>query len=309
MKNNKIEDFIKNYDLDEKYKNRIPNPHFFYSGDEILREATSAILARKNILLVGDKSTGKNVLAENLAYLFKRPLWNLSFHINIDSSVLIGDDTLKNGNVIFREGPITKAANCGGFVVLDEINMAKNEAMAVLHSILDYRRIIDIPGYDIIKLHPATRFIATMNYGYQGTRELNEALLSRFVIIKMPLISRERLVELIKKEYPKMKNEYVGNIAFFFYDLKLKADAGEISRNAPDLRGIFDAIDLVKENLSLSSALELTIANKLFDPYEEEILKDLIKTRFEDNLFYRDIFTEWFDLLWQIKIQEKKKIE
>lgn len=309
MKNNKIEDFIENYELDEKYQNRIPNPHFFYSGDEILREATSAILAGKNILLVGDKSTGKNVLAENLAYLFKRPLWNLSFHINIDSSVLIGDDTLKNGNVIFREGPITKAANCGGFVVLDEINMAKNEAMAVLHSILDYRRIIDIPGYDIIKLHPATRFIATMNYGYEGTRELNEALLSRFVIIKMPLISRERLVELIKKEYPKMKDEYVGNIAFFFYDLKLKADAGEISRNAPDLRGIFDAIDLVKEDLSLSSALELTIANKLFDPYEEEILKDLIKTRFKDNLFFKDIFTEWFDLLWQIKIQKKKKIE
>lgn len=292
MKNNKIEEFIKNYDLDEKYKNRIPDPHFFYSGDEILQKAVSAVLAGKNILLVGDKSTGKNVLAENLAYLFKRPLWNLSFHINIDSSVLIGDDALKNGNVLFREGPITKAANCGGFVVLDEINMAKNEAMAVLHSILDYRRIIDIPGYDIIKLHPATRFIATMNYGYEGTRELNEALLSRFVIIKMPLISRERLVELIKKEYPSMKDEYVGNIAFFFYDLKLKAEAGEISRTAPDLRGIFDAIDLVREDLSLISALELTIANKLFDSYEEELLKDLIKSRFKENLYFKDIFQE-----------------
>lgn len=308
MKNTKIDDFIKNYELEEKYKERIPNPHFFYSGDKILKEAVSAVLAGKNILLVGDKSTGKNVLAENLAYLFKRPLWNLSFHINIDSSVLIGDDTLKNGNVLFREGPITKAANCGGFVVLDEINMAKNEAMAVLHSILDYRRIIDIPGYDLIKLHPATRFIATMNYGYEGTRELNEALLSRFVIIKMPLISRGRLVELIKKEYPNMKDEYVGNIAFFFYDLKLKAEAGEISRHAPDLRGIFDAIDLVREDLSLNSALQLTIANKLFDPYEEEILRDLIKTRFEENLYFKDIFQEWF-LLWKIKILEKKKIE
>ena len=308
MKNTKIEDFIKKYELEEKYKERIPNPHFFYSGDEILREAVSAVLAGKNILLVGDKSTGKNVLAENLAHLFKRPLWNLSFHINIDSSVLIGDDTLKNGNVLFREGPITKAANCGGFVVLDEINMAKNEAMAVLHSILDYRRIIDIPGYDLIKLHPATRFIATMNYGYEGTRELNEALLSRFVIITMPLISRDRLVELIKKEYPNMKDEYVGNIAFFFYDLKLKAEAGEISRHAPDLRGIFDAIDLVREDLSLNSALQLTIANKLFDTYEEEILRDLINTRFEENLYFKDIFQEWF-LLWKIKILEKKKIE
>ena len=306
MKNSKIEDFINNYELDEKYKNRIPDPHFFYSGDEILNQAISAILAGKNILLVGDKSTGKNVLAENLAYIFKRPLWNLSFHINIDSSVLIGDDTLKNGNVLFREGPITKAANCGGFVVLDEINMAKNEAMAVLHSILDYRRLIDIPGYDIIKLHPATRFIATMNYGYEGTRELNEALLSRFVIIKMPLISKERLFTLIQKEYPNMKVEYVNDISSFFYDLKLKAEAGEISRNSPDLRGIFDAIDLVKEDLSLNSSLELTLSNKLFDPYEEEILKDLIKTRFEENLLHEDIFIKW---LWQIKIQNFKKIE
>lgn len=131
-----------------------------------------------------------------------------------------------------------------------------------------------------------------MNYGYEGTRELNEALLSRFVIIKMPLISRDRLVELIKKEYPNMKDEYVGNIAFFFYDLKLKAEAGEISRHAPDLRGIFDAIDLVREDLSLNSALQLTIANKLFDPYEEEILRDLIKTRFEENLYFKDIFQE-----------------
>ncbi len=89
-----------------------------------------------------------------------------------------------------------------------------------------------------------------------------------------------------------MKDEYVGNIAFFFYDLKLKAEAGEISRTAPDLRGIFDAIDLVREDLSLTSALDLTIANKLFDPYEEEILKDLIKTRFKENLYFKDIFQE-----------------
>ena len=53
----------------------------------------------------------------------------------------------------------------------------------LLHETLDYRRCIDIPGYDQIRLHPASRFIATMNYGYAGTRELNEALASRFVVI------------------------------------------------------------------------------------------------------------------------------
>lgn len=44
------------------------------------------------------------------------------------------------------------------------------EAMAVLHSTLDFRRCIDVPGYERMKLHPATRLIATMNYGYFGTK-------------------------------------------------------------------------------------------------------------------------------------------
>lgn len=131
-----------------------------------------------------------------------------------------------------------------------------------------------------------------MNYGYEGTRELNEALLSRFVIIRMPLISRERLEDLIKKEYPSMMEDYVRDISNFFYDLKLKAEAGEISTTAPDLRGIFDAIDLVREDLPLTSALDLTIANKLFDPFEEEILRDLIRTRFKEDLYFKNIFQE-----------------
>ena len=46
--------------------------------------------------------------------------------------------------------------------------MAKNDAVSVLHAALDYRRIIDVPGYDKIPLHPAARMIGTMNYGYAG---------------------------------------------------------------------------------------------------------------------------------------------
>ena len=64
--------------------------------------------------------------------------------------------------------------------------MAKNDAVSVLHATLDYRRSIDVPGYDKIELHPAARFIGTMNYGYAGTKELNEALVSRFLVIQMP---------------------------------------------------------------------------------------------------------------------------
>lgn len=287
---NKIKKFQKNYQTEEKFLSRIPNPRFDFLGDDILNEAIAAILSGKNLLLVGEKSTGKNVLCENLAQIFNRPLWNVSFHVNMDSSILIGTDTLEEGNVVFRPGPIYSAAKYGGFAILDEINMAKNEAIAVLHASLDYRRIIDVPGYENINLHPATRFIATMNYGYQGTRDLNEALLSRFVVIQMPSISKENLKKLIKKQYPKMNKEYVDQFTYLFFDLKYKSEAGEISPTGPDLRGIFDGIDLIKQGISLHKALEMSLINKVFDEFEKDLMRDVIKARFDKNTTYGEIF-------------------
>lgn len=108
-----IQAFIENNPVPESYKSRIPDPRFRYHGEAILRAATAAILSGKNLLLVGEKSTGKNVLAENLAKLFQRPLWNVSLHMSIDAAALIGDDSLRDGNVFFREGPITVASKVG----------------------------------------------------------------------------------------------------------------------------------------------------------------------------------------------------
>ena len=39
--------------------------------------------------------------------------------------------------------------------------------------------------------------IATMNYGYAGTKELNEALTSRFSCLQMPAITGKNLEKLI----------------------------------------------------------------------------------------------------------------
>ena len=102
--------------------------------------------------------------------------------------------------------PSPSAPGWGASGVLDEVNMAKNEALAVLHATLDFRRVIDVPGYDRILLDDAARFIGTMNYGYAGTRELNEALVSRFVVMDMPVISPENLEKLLLRGFPQMKH-------------------------------------------------------------------------------------------------------
>ena len=149
--------------------------------------------------------------------------------------------------------------------------MAKNEALAVLHATLDFRRVIDVPGYERIPLDPSTRYIGTMNYGYAGTWELNEALVSRFVVVDMPVISSENLEKLIRKGFPTLSESWLKQFAALFQDLRKKCDSGEISTKALDLRGLLAALHLIEKGLRSGPALELGIVNKVFDPFERQL--------------------------------------
>ena len=254
-------------------------PGFQYYGKEIWEQALGALLAGENLLLVGAKATGKNVLAENLAYCFGRGDWNVSFHVNMDAAMMLGSDTFRDGQVQFRPGPVYECASQGGFCILDEINMARNEALAALHSMLDFRRILDIPGYGRLKMHPATRFIATMNYGYAGTRELNEALASRFAVIALPPANEHMLANLLEKQYGHLSDQIRSSVIALFMDLQLKYQQGEISSKAVDLRGLLGALGIYQQGLGLRSALQMGLVNKVFNEDERQIMQDLLDLR------------------------------
>ena len=285
-----VEAFRAGYPAAEEDKNRIPDPEYLYYGKDIWEQAISALLAGKNLLLAGPKASGKNVLSENLGALFGRPVWNVSFHINMDASYLVGTDTFDGQAVRFRPGPIWLCAQRGGFGILDEINMAKNEALAVLHAALDFRRSLDVPGYEKQDLRPETRFIATMNYGYAGTRDLNEALVSRFVVLDMPVITEKNLDRLMGSRFPLLKEKLRGQLAKLYGELQKKTESAEISDAALDLRGLLDAISLMEKGLSSGRALELCIVNKSFDSYERGLIRDVIHARFPLDLTRRDLF-------------------
>lgn len=287
----RIEQYRKDYPVAESDRIRIPSPKFKYYGKEIWQLAITAILSGENILLVGPKATGKNVLAENLSAVFGRPEWDVSFYLNTDATSLIGTDTFKNGEVSFRKGPVYACAEAGGFGVLDEINMAKNESLAVLHATLDFRRIIDVPGYDRIRLDPATRFIATMNYGYAGTRELNEALASRFMVINMPVISGTELKKLLSQQYPDLKPEYAAQLTALFEEIRRKCESSEISTKALDLRGLLASVNLVRNGLPLRDALNIAIINKSFDEFERKLVEDIVTARIDGKLTKEDLFS------------------
>ena len=285
-----VEAFRKEYPVHEEVRNLISEPKIPFYGKEILEMAMAALLQGSNLLLTGGKATGKNILAENLAWMFGRPSYNISFNVNTDSSSLIGTDTFRNNEVQLRKGSVYRCAEEGGFGVFDEINMAKNDASSVLHATLDYRRMSIVPGYERIELHPATRFIGTMNYGYAGTRELNEALVSRFLVIDMPELSEENLRKIIRHDYPGIKEAAEDAFCGLFLDLQTKAQNSEISTKALDLRGLLGSLGAVEIGLPPYQAVQMGITNKAFDIFEKEIVSDMVMTRIPEDWTKENVF-------------------
>lgn len=287
-----VEMFRKEYAVEESELSRVNAPDMVFYGREVLEMAIAALLEGENLLLTGAKATGKNVLAENLAWIFGRPVYNVSFHVNTNSGDLIGTDTFVNNEVQLRKGSIYRCAQYGGFGILDEINMAKNDAVSVLHASLDYRRCIDVPGYDKIEMHSAARFIGTMNYGYAGTKELNEALVSRFLVIDMSPQDEETLRFIFQSKFSGLKEEALKQWIGLFMDLQLKAQNGEITTKALDLRGILGALKAIHRGLSPALAVKMGVVNKSFDIFEKEIIQDVVMTRIPETWTPEDVFED-----------------
>ena len=263
-----VEEFRNQYPVEEKVKYRVTEPMMPFYGTEILEMGIAALLQKENLLLSGSKATGKNILAENLAWIFGRPSYNISFHVNTGSGDLIGTDTFEDNQVKLRKGSIYQCAEYGGFGILDEINMAKNDAVSVLHA----------------------RFIGTMNYGYAGTKELNEALVSRFLVIQMPDQNEETLEKIFTTSFPDGKPEAIEQFIGLFLDLQKKAENGEISTKALDLRGILASLRAIKQGLHPSLAVRMGVINKCFDGFEKEIVEDVVMTRIPEEWTAAQVF-------------------
>ena len=58
-----------------------------------------------------------------------------------------------------------------------------------------------------------------------------------------------------------------------------------------DLRGLLDAISLMHKGIPVRDALDLGVTNKIFDSYEQALLRDLIN----DRIYMKHKATEVFD--------------
>ena len=77
-----------------------------------------------------------------------------------------------------------------------------------------------------------------------------------------------------------------------FLDLQKKCENAEISEKALDLRGLLDALRLMRRGISAGTALDMGITNKAFDTYVQQLIRDVIAARIPAKLERSRLFTD-----------------
>ena len=90
--------------------------------------------------------------------------------------------------------------------------------------------------------------------------------------------------KLLRAQFPDLAAKYVHQFALLFLDLQKKCDSAEISTKALDLRGMLDALRLIRRGIPAGAALDMGITNKAFDSYEQGLIRDVIAARIPAKL-------------------------
>jgi MoxR-like ATPase len=162
------------------------------------------VLTSKNFyptFISGLSGNGKTTMVEQVCAKLKRECLRVNISIETDEDDLIGGNTLVDGNVVYREGPVLTAMKRGAILILDEIDRGSNKMMC-LQAILEGKPYYNKKTGETI--YPATGFnvIATANTKGRGSDDgkfmsaqiLDDAFLERFAIT-------------VEQEYPSIKIE------------------------------------------------------------------------------------------------------
>lgn len=268
-----------------EWQSLIPEGGYKSPNAYLYEDILLSVVLKKAILLKGPSGSGKTKLAESIAALFEQPMHSINCSVDLDAESLLGFKTVvqKEGQtwIDFVEGPVVKAMKEGHFLYIDEINMAKPETLPILHSVLDYRRMLTNPFTgEVIQAHPNFGVIAAINEGYIGTTPMNEALKNRFISFAIPYITGEQLAGLVDEYFPVVQATLKNSMLSLATDLRKQAENGLLSEEAASIRSLLDAIEL-SQYMSPIRAVQYAIAEKLDDESEKQLVIELAKTWME----------------------------
>jgi MoxR-like ATPase len=184
------------------YKNYVPFGHF----NDLL-----AIIASNKfypIFITGQSGNGKTMSVEQACAKLGRKFVCISMTPETDESDLLGNYVLINGQMEWRDGPVTVAARQGAVLCIDEIDYGAQN-LATLQRVLEGKPFLLKKKNEIVTPAESFTIIATANTKGKGSEDgrymftnvLNEAFLERFLNTyeqEWPSVTVEK--KILKKE-------------------------------------------------------------------------------------------------------------
>jgi MoxR-like ATPase len=201
---------IQNVTTDLETENLIPKMYSNYVSFGHFDDLLSIISSNKfyPIFITGHSGNGKTMSVEQACAKLGRKFICVSMTPETDESDLLGNFILINGQMEWRDGPVTVAARQGAVLCIDEIDYGAQN-LATLQRVLEGKPFLLKKKNEMV--HPAEGFtvIATANTKGKGSEDgrymftnvLNEAFLERFLNTyeqEWPPVATEK--KILKKE-------------------------------------------------------------------------------------------------------------
>ena len=217
----------------------------------------------KNIMMTGPAGCGKTMAAKSVVNSLDRPDYYFNLGATQDPrGTLIGNTHFeKNKGTYFSESLFVKAIQTPNAVILlDELSRAHPDAWNILMTVLDYgQRYLRLDEQDnqaTIKVADGVTFVATANIGneYTSTRVMDKALMDRFTIVEMDVLSEEDENSLLNYMFPNVDSTLLSNVAKIASLTRTESNSetarigsGISTRTTVELCGLlFDGFNLVE---------------------------------------------------------------
>ncbi|MBC8436932.1 AAA family ATPase [bacterium] len=259
----------------------------------------------KNIMMTGPAGCGKTMAAKALVNSLDRPDYYFNLGATQDPrGTLIGNTHFEEGSgTYFSESVFVKAVQTPNAVILlDELSRAHPDAWNILMTVLDYGqrylRLDEASGQDTIKVAEGVTFIATANIGneYTSTRVMDKALMDRFTIVEMDVLTENEENELLTYMFPHVDSTVLSNVAKIASLTRIEASSdtarvphGISTRTTVELSG------LLFDGFSLEEAAEVSIYPQYDNSggvdSERTFVKQIVQ-KFCDDGSTADLFNE-----------------
>ncbi len=171
------------------------------SGDEVelFKRAYEQRLA---VMLTGPTGCGKTRLVEHMGRVLSLPVVTISCHDDLTSSDLVGRFMVSGGDVVWNDGPLTRAIKDGAICYLDEVVEARHDSLAVLHSLTDHRRALylDRAG-KVVKAPDSFMLVCSYNPAYRSAlKDLKPSFRQRFVTLAMNYLPPDAEAQVLVSE-------------------------------------------------------------------------------------------------------------